>query len=216
MKNKAAIGCLIVVVLLGAGGAVGGYAAYRKVRSGIGRFTQLSTVGELERSVRNQSAFAPPASGELTRAQVDRLLQVQASVRTRLGDRVDEMERKYRTYFDKKEATAADLPALVSAYGDLAAAFVDGKRAQVDALDEAGFSLAEYRWVRAQAYASLDLLLMEVDITRLMEGARTGQPAAQPGPLAAPAPTGQIANRTLVAPHRKAIEDYLVLAFLGL
>lgn len=216
MKNKAAIGCLIVVVLLGAGGAVGGYAAYRKVRSGIGRFAELSTVGELDRAIRNQSAFSPPASGELTRAHVDGLLQVQTAVRTRLGERVDEMERKYRRYFEKKEATAADLPALVSAYGDLAAAFVDGKQAQVDALNEVGFSLAEYRWVRAQAYAALDLLLMEIDISRLMEGVQTGQLAAQPPPAAAPAPSGQIANRTLVAPHRKTIEDYLVLAFFGL
>jgi hypothetical protein len=216
MKNKAAIGCLIVVVVLGAGVAAGGYAAYRKVRSGIGRFAELSTVGELDRGIRNQSTFDPPASGELTRTQVDQLLRVQAAVRTRLGDRVDEMERKYRTYFDKTEATAADLPALVSAYGDLAAAFMDGKRAQVDALNDAGFSLAEYRWVRAQAYAALDLRLMEIDISRLMEGARTGQPAAQPAPLAPPEPSGQMANRSLVSPHRTAIESYLVLAFLGL
>ena len=131
MKNKAAVGCLIVVVVLGVGVAAGGYAAYRKVRSGIGWFAELSSVGELDRAVRSRSAHSPPASGELTRAQVDQLLRVQAAVRTRLGDRVDEMERKYRTYFDKKEATAADLPALVSAYGDLAAAFVDGKRARL-------------------------------------------------------------------------------------
>jgi hypothetical protein len=216
VKNKAAIGCLIVVVLLGAGGAVAGYAAYRKIRSGVDRFAGLASIRELDRSVRDQSTYSPPASGELTRAQVEALLRVQAAVRTRLGDRVNELERKYKRYFDKKVATAADFPAAVSAYGDLADAFVEGKRVQVEALNEVGFSLAEYRWVRAQAYASLDLRLMDIDIDGLMAAARSGRTPAPLEPVAPPAPSGRIANRNLVTPHRKPIEDYLVLAFLGL
>jgi hypothetical protein len=216
VKNKAAIGCLSVVVLLGAGGAVGGYAAYRKIRSGVDRFAGLASIGELDRSVRNHSAYSPPVSGELTRAQVEALLRVQAAVRTRLGERVDELERKYRTHFDKEEATASDLPALVSAYGDIADAFVEGKRVQVEALNEVGLSLAEYRWVRAQAYASLDLRMMDIDIERLMDAARTGRPPAPLEPVAPPSASAQVANRNLVTPHRKPIEDYGVLAFLGL
>jgi hypothetical protein len=216
VKNKAAIGCLTVLVLLGAVGAVGGYAAYRKIRSGVDRFAGLATVRELDRSVRNHSAYSPPASGELTRAQVEALLRVQAAVRARLGERVDEMQRKYRTHFDKQEATAADLPALVSAYGDIADAFVEGKRVQVEALNEVGFSLAEYRWVRAQAYASLDLRMMDIDIARLMDAAQTGRAPAPLEPVAPPSASAQVANRNLVAPHRKPIEDYGVLAFLGL
>jgi hypothetical protein len=216
VKNKAAIGCLTVVVLLGAGGAVGGYAAYRKIRSGFDGFAGLSTVRELDRSVRNHSTYSPPASGELTPAQVEALLRVQAAVRTRLGERIDELQRKYQTYFDKKEATAADLPALVSAYGDLAEALVGGKQAQVETLNAVGFSLAEYRWVRAQAYGALDLRLMDIDIERFIDAARTGRPPAPLEPIAPPSPSGRTANRALVAPHRKPIEDYLVLAFLGL
>jgi hypothetical protein len=216
VKNKAAIGCLIVVVLLGTAGAVGGYAAYRKIRSGFDGFAGLSTVRELDRSVRNHSTYSPPASGELTPAQVEALLRVQAAVRTRLGERIDELQRKYQTYFDKKEASAADLPALVSAYGDLAGALVGGKQAQVEALNEVGFSLAEYRWVRAQAYAALDLRLMDIDIERLVDAAQTGRPPAPLEPIAPPDSSGRMANRNLVAPHRKPIEDYLVLAFLGL
>lgn len=215
MKNKAAVGCLVVVVVLGVGVTAGGYAVYRKVRAGVGRLAELSTMGKLEQSVRNRSAWEPPASGELSRAQVDRLLRVQTTVRARLGDRVTALERKYRTYLDKKEATAADFPAAVSAWGDLATAFVDGKRAQVDALNDADFSLAEYRWVRAQAYAALDLMFMEMDIARLMEGARPDW-RPEPAELRVPADSGvRSANRNLVAPHRKAIEDYLVLAFFG-
>jgi len=93
----------------------------------------------------------------------------------------------------------------VSAYGDIADAFVDGKRVQVEALNEAGFSLAEYRWVRAQAYASLDLRLMDIDIERLMDAARTGRPPAPLEPVAPPSASAQMENRTLVAPHRKRV-----------
>lgn len=120
MKNKAAVGCLTVVVLLGAGGAVGGYAAYRKIRSGLDGFAGLSTVRELDRSV------------------------------------------------------------------------------------------------RTQAYAALDLRLMDIDIEQFIDAARTERPPAPLEPVAPPSPSGKKANRTLVAPHRKPIEDYLVLAFLGL
>ena len=215
MKHKAAVGCLIVVVLLGAGVTAGGYAVYRKVRSGVGRLAGLATVRELERDVRDQSTYSSPPSGELTRAQVDRLLQVQAAVRSRLGDRVAAIERKYQAYLDKKVATAADFSAAVSAYGDLAAAFVDGKRAHVEALNAAGFSLSEYRWVRAQAYAALDLTLMDLDLARLMGGAGTEQLPAAREPSAPADSSGRIANRNLVTPHRKTIEDYLVLAFFG-
>ena len=214
MKHKAVLGCLAVVVLLGAGAAAAGYAGYRKVRSGIDRFAELRSVPELERSVRNQSTFTPPSSGELTRGQVERLLEVQRAVRVRLGDRVGELERKYRTYLERKEHTAAELPALVSAYGDLAAAYVDGKRAQVAALDQVGFSVAEYRWVREKAYAALDLRLVDIDIVRLLDEERSGPTRLE---LAPPADSsGLRANIEMVAPHRKAIEDYLGLAFLGL
>jgi hypothetical protein len=72
------------------------------------------------------------------------------------------------------------LPELISAYRDLAAAYVDAKRAQVDALNLAGLSLDEYRWTRSRAYAALGMQLMDVDVSRIVEDVKAGRPP--PGP----------------------------------
>ena len=110
--KKLAIGCAILVLVLVVGGAVGSYLVYHKVRSAMGGFAELGKVPELERSVRNRSTFLPPRSGEVSNTQLQRLLEVQKAVRTRLGARGAEMEQKYRTLLAKKEATALDMPEL--------------------------------------------------------------------------------------------------------
>ena len=122
-----------------AGATAASWYAYHKVSSAFAGFAQLSTIPDLERSVANQGPYTPPASGEPSPKQLDRLLQVQQAVRDRLGTRANEIEYRYRKLLAKKEATAVDAPELISAYRDLAAAYMDAKRAQVDALNRAGF-----------------------------------------------------------------------------
>ena len=90
--------------------------------------------------------------------------------------------REYRALLDKEKATALDVPALVSAYRDLAVGYVEAKQVQVDALNEAGFSLAEYRWVRSQAYAALGMPMMDMDVGKIVEDIRAGR---TPGATAA-------------------------------
>lgn len=53
----------------------------------------------------------------------------------------DEIEHRYRRLLAQDGVTAVDLPELVSAYRDLAGAYLDAKRAQVEALNRAGLSL---------------------------------------------------------------------------
>ena len=214
--KKLAIGCAILVLVLVVGGAVGSYMVYHKVRSAMGGFAELRKVPELERSVRNRSPYAPPPSGEVSTAQLERLLQIQKAVRTRLGERGAEMERKYRTLLAKKEATALDAPELVAAYSDLAAAYVDGKRAQVDALNQTGLSLEEYRWVRKQSYAALGMPMMDLDVAGMIEDVRNGRQPAQPDRTLPLGPTGPPATQKLVSTHQKDLEDNAPLAFFGL
>jgi len=152
----------------------------------------------------------------VSQAQLQRFVRVQQVVRARLGVRAAEFERKYRTFLEKKEATAVDLPQLVSAYRDLATGYVDGKRAQVEALNDAGFSLEEYRWVRLQSYAALGMPMMDFDVARMIEDARSGRTPAQPDGVLRLGPSGPPATQKLVAPHRKALENYAALAFFGL
>lgn len=215
--KKLAIGCLVILVLAGLAGAVGTWWVYRKVTTTVGQFAELGSVPELERGVRNRTPFAPPESGELTPAQVERLVQVQRAVRARLGRRFAEMQKKYETLFAKRETSVVDVPELIAAYRDLAAAWMDAKRAQIDALNEAGFSLDEYRWVRRQAYAAVGLPILDLDMGRLIENIRKGAAEASPAELVGSVgPSGPERNRQLVEPHRKELEDNAALASFGL
>nr|MDQ3420653.1 hypothetical protein [Acidobacteriota bacterium] len=88
MFKKIAIGCGLAVLVTGV--AAGGFAyyAYRQVSATFGQFAVLNEAPELEKSVRNQNAYVPPASEGLSEAQVEKLVKVQADFRKRLGDRM--------------------------------------------------------------------------------------------------------------------------------
>ena len=214
--KKLLIGCLVLAVVLAVTAGAASYYLYRKVDSTISGFKELGTVPELERSVRNKTPFTPPASGELTGAQLDRYLAVQQQVRARLGAGAAEIEQKYKTLLAKDSATIVDAPAIISAYRDLAKTYVEAKRAQVAALNDAGLSLAEYRWVRRQAYAGIGMPLMELDVAQIMADVKAGRTPAQPSPSLNLAPTAQPATVKLVEPHRKTLEANAGLAFFGL
>lgn len=214
--KKLAIGCVVLLALgvVGAGGA--SYYAYRKVRSTFAGFAELGSLPDLERSVRNQRPFAPPASSEPSEAQLARLLEVQGAVRTRLGTRAGEIEHRYRRLLAKDKATAVDLPELLSAYRDLAGAYLDGKRAQVDALNRAGLSLEEYRWTRSRAYAALGMPLLDVDVSGIVADVKAGRQPQNPTARLAETPSASPALRARVEPHRKDFEANVGLAFFGL
>jgi hypothetical protein len=214
--KKLAIGCavLLLVGMVGAAGA--SYYTYRKVSSTFAGFAELGSLPEIERSVRNQRAYQPPAGGEPSAAQVERLLEVQGAVRTRLGVRAEEIEHHYQRLIAKDRATVVDVPELLSAYRDLAGAYMDGKRAQVEALNRAGLSLDEYRWIRSRAYGALGMSLLDVDVARIIEDVKAGRRPATPAVGTVVPSSASPELRARVEPHRKALEASIGLAFFGL
>jgi hypothetical protein len=214
--KKLAIGCLVVFVVVGAAVAGIGYYGYLKVRSTVAQLAELQKVPEIERGIRVKTPFVVPASGELTASQVDRFMKVTTAVRDRLGKDMAAFERNYKTLAGKKDFTAADMPALLSAYRDMATGWLDAKRAQVDALNEVGLSLDEYRWIRSEAYRALGVPFIDVDFSRIAEQARSGQQSAPVligGALTGPGPAS---NLKLVERYRKQLEDFVPLASFGL
>ena len=219
--KKFAIGCAIVLVIGLIGAAAASYFIFNKVRSTVAEFAVLGELPEIERGVRNTSAFAPPESGELTGAQVDRLLEVQGRIRSLLGTRFGEFETKYAELtrrMDEHKGTVLDAPAVINAYRDLATLYVDAKKAQVTALNDAGMSLAEYRWVRGQAYAALGIPVVDADISTMIQAAAAGRDGdgGAGGDQSPHASAGPESNKALVEPHRKALEDNVALGFFGL
>jgi hypothetical protein len=215
--KKVAIGCLVVFVVVGIAVVGIGYYGYLKVKDTVAQLGELQKVPEIERGVRVKTPFTVPASGELTAAQVDRFMTVTTKVRERLGQDMAAFDRHYKTLAAKKDFTAADMPWLLSAYRDMATGWLNAKRAQVDALNEVGLSLDEYRWIRSESYRALGMPFVDVDFARIAEQARSGGPPSAPvmigGAFTGPGPT---LNLKLVERHRKQLEDYMPLASFGL
>ena len=220
--KKFAIGCGILLVLGLIGAAVATYFIVNKVTSTVAEFAALGEVPEIERRVRNTETFTPPESGELTEAQVARYVKVQQHVRTLLGSRFSEFETKYAELsrrMDKDQGTVFDAPTVIAGYVDLARTYVDAKKAQVEALNESNFSLAEYRWVRQQAYAAIGMPVMEFDVAKVIDDVKEGRtPQEPPAPHMSGSlgPSGPEVNKTLVAPHKKMLEDNVALSYFGL
>jgi hypothetical protein len=181
--KKLAIGCIGVLLLLGLVAAGVAYYTYRQLRSTIVQFAEMGEIADIERNVRVKDAFVPPATEELSREQIERLLQVQTLVVKRLGERVADFEIRYKALSQKENATIADAPAILAAYRDMASAWLEAKRTQVEALNEVGFSLEEYRWVRDQAYRALGVPYVDFDIGRLVEEVRRGAKQTDVGNL---------------------------------
>ena len=208
----AVVAALAFVAFVGAG-----YYVYRQVRSTVSQFAELGQVREIERGLRLRGAYTPPASAELTEAQVAKFMRVQAQVRQRLGERAAEFERKYRTLAQKDEPSLGDAPAVIAAYRDVAAAWIDAKRRQVDALNEAGLSLEEYRWIRDQAYRALGMPYVDLDISRIVAESAGGAPVHESGQLRGSiGETGPEANRRLIEKFKKDLENNVALASFGL
>jgi hypothetical protein len=220
--KKLAIGCGILLVVLLVGGAVATHFIYKKVKSTVAEFSALGEIPAIERTVRNSATFSPPESGELTQAQVARFVKVQEQVRALLGSRFDEFKTKYAELskrMDKGEGTVFDATAVLGAYKDLARTYLDAKKAQVDALNASNFSLSEYHWVRQQAYAAIGMPVMDVDVSKIVNEITSGQPPTEqhaPHVGGAIGPSGPEVNKTLVAPHKKTLEDNAALSFFGL
>jgi hypothetical protein len=141
-------------------------------------------------------------------------------VKQQLGARFDDLNTKYKSLSDSlehRDAGITDAPALLSAYRDMAQTYVDAKRWQVDALNAQQLSMAEYRWIRQRAYAAIGVPMTGFDIAQAVEDAKAGRsPEAQTTTDMSADTTGLEANRTLVEPHRKALEDNVSLAAFGL
>ena len=220
--KKLLIGCLVILVLGGVLFGVGAYYLYRaaspvleNARDYLDRFSQL---GELEKQIKNQSPYAAPENGELTKEQVDRFTRVQAQVRTALGQRFDEIEEKYKHLkANADRSTQPTVGEMFSALGELAGVVTDARRAQVNALNQEGFSSAEYTWVRSRVYQAAGVELSgAIDFQRIAEAARKG--TGIEGIRVPEAPLGAVPakNRELVKPHVKQMDEWLPLAFFGL
>ena len=216
--KKVLIGCGVLVLVLGIGGAVGAYYfVWKPAKATLAEFAKLKEVPQINQQVQKKEPFTPPPSGELTQSSVDRFIRVQNTINTRMGARANELAVKYRL-MENIPNEKRSVTELISAYKDLAQMFVDGKRMQIDALNENNFSLAEYKWTRTQVYAAANIPV-EFDAEQLFNAIAEGNVSAIESslkPTRDPAVPVPEKNKTLVMPHQQALLDRVPIVALGL
>jgi len=205
------IGCGVTLALvLAIGGGAAWWFVGRPVMQVFSAIQDVQSVESLDARIRDRSPFTPPADGLLSDAQVQRFLNVQRSMGEAVSGRIAQLEARFEE-IDGREFRWTDALQLAGVYTDLFRGLVETKESQVAALNAEGFSAAEYAWVRLEVLraAGIDA---PVDVGAFV-GAMTGDEGARPTPRSAAAPQ---ANRDLVERYREALDEYVILAVIGL
>lgn len=220
--KKLLVGCLLVLILGAIVLGIGSYFLYRAasplIEDARNYLDGMSQLEEIERQVANKSPYSPPASGELTATQVQRFVRVQQQVRTRLGERMQAIEEKYRyltANSDSREQPS--VTELIGSLRDITGIYVDARRYQVDALNKEGFSQEEYSWVRDRIFQAAGVeISSRIDLSKLQEAIRNGTGIDGIGADRLPRREVPAKNRELVKPHLEQMDAWLPLVFFGL
>lgn len=217
--KKILLGCGVLVLVLGTGGAVGAYYfLWRPAKAYVVEFAKLQEIPQLNRQVRNTAPFTPPPDNALTNDAVERFVQTQQGIQVKLGQRVDELGAKYQQLTQGRADYRPSWSELTSAYKDLAAVIVEAKRMQVDALNQNNFSLAEYEWTRQRIYEAAGIPI-NADFGKILSGIANGKAPTTENQTAAPSEAALRVpeeNRALVTPHVKGLGERAGLAAFGL
>jgi hypothetical protein len=220
--KKLLVGCLVVLVLGGILFVAGGYILYRAatpvIQDARNYLEGLSTLGDLDKEIANRTAYAAPANGELTEEQVQRFVRVQDSVRAALGQRMRDIEEKYKYL---KQHTSQDRPPsfaeLLGSLREISGIFVDARRYQVEALNKESFSQSEYSWVRDRVFQAAGVeAVSHVDFKAIAEAARRNTGVDDLKAPEMPKIEVPEKNRALVKPYLSRVDDWIPLAFFGL
>lgn len=216
-------GCLIVLAIAMVGFAVAGYYAYQAAKpmlssaaDYVAKARELSRLGD---NVSNKRPFVPPASGELTSAQVDRFVAVQGRVRSELGNRWDDIESKSADIRKRTEGNQRELSfsELTSVFSDIANIYIEARKVQVNALNVHKFSDGEFAWVRRRMYEAAGMEIAGgLDMSAFEDMAREGAQKTGVKLPDMPKPEVPPANLKLVKPHTAKLKEWLPMAMLGL
>jgi hypothetical protein len=216
--KKFAIGCAIVLVLLLVAGSIGGYLLYKRFVGPMAEFvTNIQKVADIEKEVKNTSSFTAPDNGELTEEMVARFVKAQTSIQGKLGKKMESLKGTYDKIEQAQKAEGRDTSVSegMGALRDLASLFLEGKKAQVEAMNQNGFSMQEYEWVRTQVYAAVGVVAAGFDLKKIAEQAKDGNVESLQGMEKGSLPDVPGKNKELVAPYEKQLKEWAPLAFFG-
>lgn len=217
--KKILAGCLVVLVIAAIGFAAAGFYAYRAMRPMIDNaanyMDKAREVAKLSDDIKIKTPFEAPANGELTQQQVERFIAVQTRVRSDLGDRWGQVEKKSQELKAKADANSKDLSfsEFTSVFSDIANIWLEARQSQVTALNIQRFSESEYEWVRNRVYEAAGVELAgQIDLSKI-EALAGSQGVTVPK---VDLPKVPEKNIELVKPHAAKIKEWIPMAVLGL
>ncbi len=217
MGKKIGIGCLVVALVVIVGG---GYFAYSSfVKPLMSSVSVLEDISEANKQIRNKSSYSPPSNKEITPGQVDRFVQVQKSIRENLENRFSEFQQKYEELAEQLDGREPRISDLTGAYSDLIQMYSDAKEFQVNALNDQGFSLEEYRYVQLSFYQALGVELFSFDIDQIAAAASQGDfniDMDEFRNLQSQMDEVPQSNRELVSTYKDDADTWLIFGWWGL
>jgi hypothetical protein len=221
--KKVLVGCLVILMLGVVVFVAGSYLLYRAaspmIQNAREYVNNLNQLDEIDRQIANKAAYTAPASNELTEAQVERFVRVQEQVRAALGQRFDELEKKY-DYLKQNQNQQGREPTIAEAFtalGEMFNVLVQARRLQVDALNKEGFSREEYSWVRERVFQAAGFeVANQIDFRKLQEAIKSNTGLENIETPDVPKVDVPEKNRALVKPHVEKLGEWLPLVFFGL
>jgi hypothetical protein len=214
--KKLAIGCGVIVLVLGVGVSVVLYIAASKAHSYLSESGVLESIETLGKGVNDTAPFTPPANGQLTDDMIKRFVSVHGAIVAKLGDRFNQIgamqtEMMRREQAEHRKSTSAeDFKNVTAMMGFV----VQAQGAWVEGLNQQRFSMDEYQWVRGHVYAAAGLNVMEL-VDRNLSSSGKADPVVT-RPIAGSSDPVSKHDKELVAPYIPKLKETAALAFFGL
>jgi hypothetical protein len=214
--KKLAIGCGVIVLMLGVGTTVVFYVAASKARSYLRESGVLQSIDTLGKGVTNTAPFTPPANRQLTDDMIKRFVSVHDTIVAKLGVRFNEIaamqkEMMRREQAEHRTSTSAEDVKNVSA---MMGFILQAQSAWVEGLNQQRFSMDEYGWVRGRVYSAAGFNLVELGGRNVPEMMAQGSVVTRP--IAGSSDPVSKHDQGLVAPYIPKLKESAALAFFGL
>lgn len=213
--TKWAVGCgltLFIAVLIFTGLAYLGFKMSGGAYSGVKRMTEIVT---LDNEIINHSKFTSPEDGLMSLEQVQTLIYVQTQIKDAIGEDYQSLILEYqRLIVEMKDIS--DLKRfrqLISLSGHLMKPLHRAKKAQVDAINREGVSLAEYEWLKSQAITALDLSIYKINFRDVINHLKQDP---HPEEMIKKPEVSDPQNTLMLEPHRELLTETLALSAMGI
>jgi hypothetical protein len=151
--KKLLVGCLFFFLVLAVVGSVGGYFfVYRPAKTFV---TDIQEFTEWEDRLDESGSYEPPADGIMTADQIERFVAVQTVIDERLGSEVERVTDTLGRLNRRNNLDATEAWRLFREVRGLFGDAKDARDAQIEAMNEQGFSADEYDWIQARILESL-------------------------------------------------------------